>query len=168
MMMLRQTAKKGFLGLRNPTASPVLGGVGRRLYHENVIDHFENPRNVGSFNRDDPDVGTGLVGSPSCGDLMSLQIKVDVSGQIIDTRFKTFGCGSAIASSSVASEWIKGKTIEDVLTIKNAQIAKHLRLPPVKLHCSMLAEDAIKSAVNDYKEKQAKANGGVAGDTLMA
>ncbi|KAL1193258.1 Iron-sulfur cluster assembly protein 2 [Cardamine amara subsp. amara] len=159
MMMLRHVAKKAFLGLQNPMASPL--GLGRRLYHENVIDHFENPRNVGSFNRDDPNVGTGLVGSPSCGDLMSLQIKVDDSGQIIDTRFKTFGCGSAIASSSVASEWIKGKTIEDVLTIKNAQIAKHLRLPPVKLHCSMLAEDAIKSAVNNYKEKQAKANGGV-------
>ncbi|KFK37665.1 hypothetical protein AALP_AA3G012700 [Arabis alpina] len=167
MMMIRQSARKGFLGLRNST----IGIGGGRLYHENVIDHFENPRNVGSFNKDDPNVGTGLVGAPQCGDLMSLQIKVDESGQFItDTRFKTFGCGSAIASSSLASEWIKGKAIEEVLTIKNAEIAKHLRLPPVKLHCSMLAEDAIKAAVRNYKEKQAKANGeaGAVTETVKA
>ncbi|KAL0738344.1 hypothetical protein Bca4012_014554 [Brassica carinata] len=159
-MMLKQTAKKAFVGLRNSTA-------GRRFYHENVIDHFENPRNVGSFKRDDPDVGTGLVGSPACGDLMTLQIKVDESGHITDSRFKTFGCGAAIAASSVASEWIKGKTVAEVITIKNAlaidmEIAKHLRLPPVKLHCSMLAEDAIKSAVQNYKEKKAIADAAVA------
>ncbi|KAJ4881147.1 Iron-sulfur cluster assembly protein 2 [Raphanus sativus] len=154
-MMLKQTAKKTFLGLRSSTA-------GRRFYHENVIDHFENPRNVGSFKRDDPDVGTGLVGSPACGDLMTLQIKVDESGHITDSRFKTFGCGAAIAASSVASEWIKGKTVSEVMTIKNAEIAKHLRLPPVKLHCSMLAEDAIKSAVQNYKEKKAIADAYVA------
>ncbi|CAA0380929.1 unnamed protein product [Arabidopsis thaliana] len=163
MMMLRQTSRKAYLGLQ---ASPL--GLGRRLYHENVIDHFENPRNVGSFNRNDPNVDTGLVGAPACGDLMSLQIKVDDSGQIIDTRFKTFGCGSAIASSSVASEWIKGKTLDEVMTIKNAEIAKHLRLPPVKLHCSMLAEDAIKTAVRDYKEKQAKTNAAAAEETVKA
>ncbi|KAJ4872086.1 Iron-sulfur cluster assembly protein 2 [Raphanus sativus] len=138
-MMLKQTAKKTFLGLRSSTA-------GRRFYHENVIDHFENPRNVGSFKRDDPDVGTGLVGSPACGDLMTLQIKVDESGHITDSRFKTFGCGAAIAASSVASEWIKGKTVSEVMTIKNA----------------MLAEDAIKSAVQNYKEKKAIADASVA------
>ncbi|ESQ47427.1 hypothetical protein EUTSA_v10028164mg, partial [Eutrema salsugineum] len=146
--------------------SPSIGFGRHRSYHENVIDHFENPRNVGSFDKDDLNVGTGLVGAPSCGDVMSLQIKVDDSGQFItDTRFKSFGYGSAIASSSVASEWIKGKAIEEVLTIKNAEIAKHLHLPPVELHCSMLAEDAIKSAVKNYKEKQAKANGGAAKET---
>ncbi|XP_056848029.1 iron-sulfur cluster assembly protein 2-like isoform X1 [Raphanus sativus] len=122
-MMLKQTAKKTFLGLRSSTA-------GRRFYHENVIDHFENPRNVGSFKRDDPDVGTGLVGSPACGDLMTLQIKVDESGHITDSRFKTFGCGAAIAASSVASEWIKGKTVSEVMTIKNACIAVCLLRTP--------------------------------------
>ncbi|CAH8389224.1 unnamed protein product [Eruca vesicaria subsp. sativa] len=154
-MMLKQTAKKTFLGLRNSTA-------GCRFYHENVIDHFENPRNVGSFKRDDPNVGTGRVGTAACGDLMALQIKVDESGHITDARFKTFGCGAAIAASSVASEWIKGKTISEVVTIKNSAIAKHLRLPPVKLHCSMLAEDAIKSAVQNYKEKKVIADAAVA------
>uniref|UniRef100_A0A2P2LXB1 Iron-sulfur cluster assembly protein n=1 Tax=Rhizophora mucronata TaxID=61149 RepID=A0A2P2LXB1_RHIMU len=128
-----------------------------RLYHENVIDHFNNPRNVGSFEKNDPNVGTGLVGAPACGDVMKLQIKVDEkTGEIVDARFKTFGCGSAIASSSVASEWVKGKQMEEVLTIKNTEIAKHLSLPPVKLHCSMLAEDAIKAAVKDYEAKRAK------------
>ncbi|KAJ8753507.1 hypothetical protein K2173_022748 [Erythroxylum novogranatense] len=128
-----------------------------RLYHEKVIDHFNNPRNVGSFDKNDPTVGTGLVGAPACGDVMKLQIKVDEkTGEIVDARFKTFGCGSAIASSSVASEWVKGKQMEEVLTIKNTQIAKHLSLPPVKLHCSMLAEDAIKAAVKDYQAKHAK------------
>jgi len=131
---------------------------GQRFYHEKVVDHYNNPRNVGSFDKNDPTVGTGLVGAPACGDVMKLQIKVDEkTGDIIDACFKTFGCGSAIASSSVASEWIKGKPMEDAVTIKNSEIAKHLSLPPVKLHCSMLAEDAIKAAVKDYKAKRVKA-----------
>lgn len=124
------------------------------LYHEKVIDHYENPRNVGSLNKKDRDVGTGLVGAPACGDVMKLQIKVDDNGKIIDAKFKTFGCGSAIASSSLATEWIKGKSTDEALKIKNTDIAKELCLPPVKLHCSMLAEDAIKAAINDYKTKK--------------
>merc|ERR1712002_1384779 len=122
-------------------------------YHKNVIDHYENPRNVGSLNKNDENVGTGLVGAPACGDVMKLQIKVDENGKIIDAKFKTFGCGSAIASSSLATEWVKGKTMDEALRIKNTDIAKELSLPPVKLHCSMLAEDAIKAALNDYKVK---------------
>jgi len=118
-----------------------------------VLDHYENPRNVGSLDKNDPNVGTGLVGAPACGDVMKLQIKVDDHGNIIESKFKTFGCGSAIASSSVATEWVKGKSIDEVLTIKNQDIAKHLNLPPVKLHCSMLAEDAIKAAVKDIQTK---------------
>eukprot|EP01026_Neomeris_dumetosa_P063375 TRINITY_DN60165_c0_g1_i1.p2 TRINITY_DN60165_c0_g1~~TRINITY_DN60165_c0_g1_i1.p2 ORF type:complete len:166 (-),score=32.64 TRINITY_DN60165_c0_g1_i1:193-690(-) len=125
-----------------------------RYYHENVIDHYENPRNVGSLDKKDPNVGTGLVGAPACGDVMKLQIKVDDEGNIVDAKFKTFGCGSAIASSSVATEWVKGKNIDEAVSIKNSEIAKHLSLPPVKLHCSMLAEDAIKAAVKDIKEKR--------------
>ncbi|VVB07771.1 unnamed protein product [Arabis nemorensis] len=157
-MMLRQTARKALLGLSSQrNFSPV--SFASRLYHSNVIDHYENPRNVGSFDKNDSNVGTGLVGAPSCGDVMKLQVKIDSSGQITDARFKTFGCGSAIAASSLASEWVKGKSMEEVLTIKNSQIAKHLSLPPVKLHCSMLAEDAIRAAVEDYKNKQAEANG---------
>merc|ERR1712222_228229 len=120
---------------------------------EKVIDHYENPRNVGSFDKNDKNVGTGLVGAPACGDVMKLQIKVDDDGNIIDSCFKTFGCGSAIASSSLATEWVKGRTLDEVVEIKNADIAKHLSLPPVKLHCSMLAEDAIKAAVKDLKKK---------------
>merc|ERR1712037_361211 len=127
-----------------------------RLYHEKVIDHYENPRNVGSFDKNDKHMGTGLVGAPACGDVMKLQIKVDNNGKIVESKFKTFGCGSAIASSSVATEWVKGKSVEDVMGIKNSDIAKHLKLPPVKLHCSMLAEDAIHAAVDDWKEKQKK------------
>ncbi|CAF0791184.1 unnamed protein product [Adineta steineri] len=132
-----------------------------RDYHEKVIDHYENPRNVGSFDKSDADIGTGLVGAPACGDVMKLQIKVDDNGKIVDAKFKTFGCGSAIASSSLATEWIKGRSIKDANTIKNQDIAKELCLPPVKLHCSMLAEDAIKAAINDYntkKEKREKKN----------
>ncbi|EMG45909.1 ISU1 Iron sulfur cluster assembly protein 1 [Candida maltosa Xu316] len=126
-----------------------------RSYHEKVIDHYENPRNVGTLNKDDSNVGTGLVGAPACGDVMRLQIKVDEkTGKIEEVKFKTFGCGSAIASSSYATEIIKGKTLDEALNIKNADIAKELSLPPVKLHCSMLAEDAIKSAVRDYKSKR--------------
>ena len=130
-------------------------GGAQRLYHQNVIDHYENPRNVGSLKKSDPDVGTGLVGAPACGDVMKLQIKVSEDGTIQDSKFKTFGCGSAIASSSYAAEWLKGKNIDEALTIKNSDIAQHLKLPPVKLHCSMLAEDAIKAAIRDYKEKKA-------------
>ncbi|GMI54218.1 hypothetical protein ScalyP_jg8450 [Parmales sp. scaly parma] len=125
-----------------------------RLYHDNIVEHYENPRNVGSLDKKSNDVGTGLVGAPACGDVMKLQIEVDEkSGIIIDSKFKTFGCGSAIASSSVATEWIKGKTVNEVLGIKNTDIASHLKLPPVKLHCSMLAEDAIHAAVWDWKLK---------------
>lgn len=124
------------------------------LYHKNVIDHYENPRNVGSLNKNDMNVGTGLVGAPACGDVMKLQIKVDECGKIIDAKFKTFGCGSAIASSSLATEWVKGKTVDEALSLKNTEIAKELSLPPVKLHCSMLAEDAIKAALSDYRIKQ--------------
>lgn len=123
-------------------------------YHKNVIDHYENPRNVGTMNKNDENVGTGLVGAPACGDVMKLQIKVDDDGKIIDAKFKTFGCGSAIASSSLATEWVKGKTLDAAGEIKNTEIAKELCLPPVKLHCSMLAEDAIQAALKDYKKKK--------------
>lgn len=128
-----------------------------RSYHENVVDHYDNPRNVGKMDASDPNVGTGLVGAPACGDVMKLQIKVDDDGNIVDAKFKTFGCGSAIASSSVATEWIRGKTLDDALSVRNSEIAKHLSLPPVKLHCSMLAEDAIKAAVKDIKTRRAAA-----------
>ncbi|EFJ10697.1 hypothetical protein SELMODRAFT_49218, partial [Selaginella moellendorffii] len=127
-----------------------------RFYHEKVVDHYNNPRNVGSFDASDPSVGTGLVGAPACGDVMKLQIRVGDDGKIVDSCFKTFGCGSAIASSSVASEWIKGKGMDEVSKITNNDIAKHLSLPPVKLHCSMLAEDAIKAAIKDYDAKRKK------------
>ncbi|KAL1290658.1 hypothetical protein HN51_059178 [Arachis hypogaea] len=154
--MLRVAAKRLFA---TPVPSQAVR-VLRRFYHERVVDHYNNPRNVGSFDKNDPTVGTGLVGAPACGDVMKLQIKVDEkTGKIVDARFKTFGCGSAIASSSVATEWVKGKRMEEVLSIKNTEIAKHLSLPPVKLHCSMLAEDAIKAAVKDYEAKCAKTNG---------
>jgi len=122
-------------------------------YSEKVIDHYENPRNVGSMSKEDANVGTGLVGAPACGDVMKLQIKVSAEGIIEDAKFKTFGCGSAIASSSLITEWVKGKTLDEAMTIKNTQIAQHLALPPVKIHCSVLAEDAIKAAVEDYKAK---------------
>jgi len=135
-----------------------------RLYHENIIDHYENPRNVGSLDKKSQFVGTGLVGAPACGDVMKLQFQVDENGKIIDAKFKTFGCGSAIASSSVATEWLKGKSIDDCLTIKNTDIAAHLKLPPVKLHCSMLAEDAIKAAILDYKQKQKQAGSSSSND----
>lgn len=127
----------------------------KRLYHEKVIDHYTNPRNVGSLNKNSEDVGTGLVGAPACGDVMRLQIKVDdETGIIKDVKFKTFGCGSAIASSSYVTELVKGKSLDEAMKIKNTAIAKELSLPPVKLHCSMLAEDAIKSAVKDYRSKR--------------
>jgi len=126
-------------------------------YSDKVIDHYENPRNVGSLPKDDANVGTGLVGAPECGDVMKLQVKVNpVTGVIDDAKFKTFGCGSAIASSSLATEWLKGKTVEQALAIKNTDIVSELALPPVKIHCSVLAEDAIKAAIADYKQKQAQ------------
>jgi nitrogen fixation NifU-like protein len=123
-------------------------------YSKEVIDHYENPRNVGTLDKQDKQVGTGLVGAPACGDVLKLQIQVDENGVITDAKFKAFGCGSAIASSSLVSEWVKGKNIDQALAIKNQEIAQHLSLPPVKLHCSMLAEDAIKAAIDDYKNKQ--------------
>ena len=122
-------------------------------YSDKVIDHYENPRNVGSFDKNDPDVGTGMVGAPACGDVMKLQIKVDENGIISDARFKTYGCGSAIASSSLVTEWVKGKSLDQASTIKNTAIAQELALPPVKIHCSILAEDAIKAAIKDYQIK---------------
>lgn len=122
-------------------------------YSEKVIDHYEHPRNVGSFQKDDGGVGTGLVGAPACGDVMKLQIKVSADGIIEDAKFKTFGCGSAIASSSLVTEWVKGKTLDEAAKIKNTEIAQHLALPPVKIHCSVLAEDAIKAAIADYRKK---------------
>jgi len=126
-------------------------------YSDKVIDHYENPRNVGSLDKAAPDVGTGLVGAPACGDVMRLQIRVADDGVIEDARFKTYGCGSAIASSSLVTEWVKGRTIDEAMEIKNAEIAQHLSLPPVKIHCSVLAEDAIRAAVADIKRKRADA-----------
>jgi len=123
-------------------------------YSDKVIDHYENPRNVGKFDAEDPSIGTGMVGAPACGDVMRLQIKVNEQGVIEDAKFKTYGCGSAIASSSLATEWMKGKTLEEAETIKNTQLAEELAPPPVKIHCSVLAEDAIKAAVRDYREKK--------------
>jgi nitrogen fixation NifU-like protein len=122
-------------------------------YSDKVIDHYENPRNVGSFEKDDPTVGTGMVGAPACGDVMKLQIKVNSGGVITDARFKTYGCGSAIASSSLVTEWVKGKTLDQAREITNSTIAEELALPPVKIHCSILAEDAIKAAVDDYRNR---------------
>ena len=123
-------------------------------YSEKVIDHYENPRNVGKMDAEDPDVGTGMVGAPACGDVMRLQIKVNDNGVIEDAKFKTYGCGSAIASSSLVTEWVKGKTLDEAAGIKNTDIAEELALPPVKIHCSILAEDAIKAAIADYKQKK--------------
>jgi iron-sulfur cluster assembly enzyme ISCU, mitochondrial len=148
MLSLRTTSR---LLLKPKTYIPAL----TRSYHAKVIDHYTNPRNVGSLNQKDSNVGTGLVGAPACGDVMKLQIKVnDETGVIEDVKFKTFGCGSAIASSSYVTEMVKGKSLEDVGKIKNTDIAKELSLPPIKLHCSMLAEDAIKAAIKDYKSKR--------------
>lgn len=127
-------------------------------YSNKVLDHYENPRNVGSFDKDDDSVGTGMVGAPACGDVMKLQIKVNAEGMIEDARFKTYGCGSAIASSSLVTEWVKGKSLDEALQIKNSEIAEELALPPVKIHCSILAEDAIKAAVDDYQKRQENKN----------
>ena len=125
-------------------------------YSDKLLDHYENPRNIGSLDKNSEDVGTGLVGAPACGDVMKLQIKVGPDGLIEDAKFKTFGCGSAIASSSLVTEWVKGKSVDEAETIKNPDIAKHLALPPVKIHCSVLAEDAIKAAIADYRAKTVK------------
>ena len=124
-------------------------------YSDKVLDHYENPRNIGTMDKNDPNVGTGLVGAPACGDVMRLQVQIGDDGKIIDAKFKTFGCGSAIASSSLVTEWVKGKSVDEAMTIKNTQIAKELSLPPVKIHCSVLAEDAIKAAIADWKKKRA-------------
>ncbi|KAI5683403.1 hypothetical protein M9H77_04631 [Catharanthus roseus] len=164
--MLRQSANRILGQLSGRSRLSAVAQV-PRLYHERVVDHYNNPRNVGAFDKNDPTVGTGLVGAPACGDVMKLQIKVDdKTGKIVDACFKTFGCGSAIASSSVATEWVKGKQKEEVLSIKNTEIAKHLSLPPVKLHCSMLAEDAIKAAVKDYEAKRSKQGNSAEGASL--
>jgi nitrogen fixation NifU-like protein len=130
-------------------------------YSDKVIEHYENPRNVGSFDKDDPNVGTGLVGAPACGDVMKLQLKINDQWIIEDAKFKTFGCGSAIASSSLATEWVKGMSIDQAMAIKNTQIVEELNLPPVKIHCSVLAEDAIKGAIADYKAKRSKATANI-------
>ncbi|WVQ99020.1 hypothetical protein IAU59_006152 [Kwoniella sp. CBS 9459] len=139
-----------------PTLVAAARPIGKRMYHEKVIDHYENPRNVGNLPKGDNDVGTGLVGAPACGDVMKLQIRVGEDGVISEVKFKTFGCGSAIASSSYMTERVKGMTLEQAGAVKNTEIAKELCLPPVKLHCSLLAEDAIKSAIKDYQTKRAK------------
>jgi len=149
-------------------SSSVPPALNRRSYHDKVIDHYENPRNVGSLDKNDARVGTGLVGAPACGDVMKLQIKVDDDGKIIEAKFKTFGCGSAIASSSLATEWIKGKSVDDAMKIKNTDIAKELSLPPVKLHCSMLAEDAIRAALSDYRTKRETAGEAAAAAKVAA
>ena len=128
-------------------------------YSEKLLDHYDNPRNIGSFDKTEGNVGTGLVGAPACGDVMKLQIKVGPDGKIADAKFKTFGCGSAIASSSLATEWVKGKTLDEAEKIKNTEIAQHLSLPPVKIHCSVLAEDAIKAAIKDFRDKQGTKSG---------
>ena len=132
------------------------------MYSDKVVDHYENPRNVGGFAKEEAGIGTGLVGAPACGDVMKLQIKVGADGRIEDAKFKTFGCGSAIASSSLVTEWVKGKSLDQALAIKNTQIAEELALPPVKIHCSILAEDAIKAAVDDYRSRHAGESAGPA------
>jgi len=155
MLSSTSRAVSRVLRSRRAAAQPAIGSImNKRSYHENIVEHYENPRNVGSLDKNEISVGTGLVGAPACGDVMKLQIKVDDDGNITESVFKTFGCGSAIAASSVATEWVKGKSVDEVLAIKNSDIAAHLKLPPVKLHCSMLAEDAIKAAVKDWKSKQ--------------
>jgi len=157
LKMFSRIATSAVAGVvRGSQVTPGIQNVAARLYHEKVIDHYENPRNVGKLDAKKKNVGTGLVGAPACGDVMKLQIEVDDNGKIIDAKFKTFGCGSAIASSSLATEWIKGKSIDQAAIIKNSDIANELNLPPVKLHCSMLAEDAIRAALKDYKTKRDK------------
>jgi len=163
MQALRTSTTGVFRNVVASTSKARIAAIGQRNYHENVISHFEKPRNVGSFPKTDLDIGTGLVGAPACGDVMKLQIKVDDKGIISDVRFKTFGCGSAIASSSYMTERVKGLSLSEAGKIKNTEIAKELSLPPVKLHCSMLAEDAIKAAIRDYEAKIKSGKIGVAG-----
>lgn len=159
IMYARALAQQSLLA-RSPILLPRVANLptlqSRSVYADKVIDHYEHPRNVGSMDKNDPRVGTGIVGAPACGDVMKLQIMVDDSGKIIDAKFKTFGCGSAIASSSLATEWIKQQSIEYAEKVQNKDIAKELSLPPVKLHCSMLAQDAVQAAIGDYKMKQKK------------
>merc|ERR1739847_149027 len=152
-MLPRAISSLGLRSIRSSLPTPVLQQIPIRLYHEKVIDHYENPRNVGKLDSKKKNVGTGLVGAPACGDVMKLQIEVDDDGKIVDAKFKTFGCGSAIASSSLATEWLKGRDLESAKKIRNTDIAAELCLPPVKIHCSVLAEDAIKSAIRDLKKK---------------
>ncbi|KAI5480607.1 FeS cluster assembly scaffold IscU [Pseudohyphozyma bogoriensis] len=176
--MLRTTLRAATSASRVRIATPVVARLPQvqptRAYHEKVLDHYERPRNVGSFAKDEKNIGSGLVGAPACGDVMKLQIKVDDNGVITDVRMKTFGCGSAIASSSYMTERVKGMTLEAAGAIKNTEIAKELCLPPVKLHCSMLAEDAIKAAIKDYQKKKAAAkvllsqDGGAAAQPTLA
>lgn len=176
--MFRQIAQQGLRTARVglPTIRPQLPTIASRLpiasvrsYHDKVLDHYSNPRNVGTLNKNDVDVGTGLVGAPACGDVMRLQLKIDEdTGVIQDVKFKTFGCGSAIALSSYVTELVKGKTIDEALKIKNTVIAKELSLPPVKLHCSMLAEDAIKAAVKDYRSKRSSRKPTLGPDSVKA
>ncbi|OLY80033.1 Iron sulfur cluster assembly protein 1, mitochondrial [Smittium mucronatum] len=154
-LFLSSSALSRSLSVQSPKFKQPLSIISTRLYHAKVHEHYERPLNVGSMDKNDPNVGTGLVGAPACGDVMRLQIRVDDDGKIVDAKFKTFGCGSAIASSSFASEMIKGLGLDEAKDIKNTVIAKELCLPPVKLHCSMLAEDAIKSAIEDYRRKKA-------------
>ena len=137
-------------------------------YSDKVLDHYQNPRNVGALDKNAPDVGTGVVGAPECGDVMKLQIKVGDDGRIVDAKFKTYGCGSAIASSSLATEWLKGTTVDDAAKIKNTQIVEELSLPPVKIHCSVLAEDAIKAAIDDWRKKQAARGGASVSSSVSA
>ncbi|KOO27550.1 iron-sulfur cluster assembly protein 1-like protein [Chrysochromulina tobinii] len=155
LVALRTACRSAAPGLRS--SSPQL--LAARFYHERIVDHYESPRNVGSLDKTDPRVGTGLVGAPACGDVMKLQMRVGPDGVIEEAVFKTFGCGSAIASSSYTTEWLKGKSLDEAGTIKNSDIAKHLKLPPVKLHCSMLAEDAVKAAIKDYQQKRRELGG---------
>ncbi|KAL2316332.1 Iron sulfur cluster assembly protein 1, mitochondrial [Schizosaccharomyces pombe] len=167
--LLARPANLQFLKTNSSKFVPqVTANVSRRMYHKNVLDHYNNPRNVGTLPKGDPDVGIGLVGAPACGDVMRLAIRVNKDGVIEDVKFKTFGCGSAIASSSYVTTMVKGMTLEEASKIKNTQIAKELCLPPVKLHCSMLAEDAIKSAVKHYRSKQLTPVGTTAGATESA
>ncbi|KAJ3369645.1 iron-binding protein [Allomyces arbusculus] len=166
---LPSLARPALASARAPAAAAVACSAPRRAYHEKVIDHYERPRNVGSLNKADPTVGTGLVGAPACGDVMKLQIKVDeATGKIVDARFKTFGCGSAIASSSLVTEMVRGLSLDEAAQIKNSTIASELSLPPVKLHCSMLAEDAIKAAISDFQKKRASMAATVAASSAAA
>jgi Fe-S cluster assembly scaffold IscU len=154
MLAVQRKASLALPRVRAAAAKRLIPVIQARSYNDKIVDHYESPRNVGSLDKADPNVGTGLVGAPACGDVMKLQMRVGADGQIEEAVFKTFGCGSAIASSSYTTEWLKGKTLDEAGSIKNSDIAKHLKLPPVKLHCSMLAEDAVKAAIKDLQAKK--------------